>query len=72
MNICAVAEWITLEDRKPVHALVSDVDLVVTRFDDQVTALSPGVRVSGFGQAVLGSIVLTVLNLLALMLLGID
>ena len=37
-----------------------------------VAALSPGVRVSGFGQAVLGSIVLTVLNLLALMLLGID
>ena len=37
-----------------------------------VAALSPGVRVSGFGQAVLSSIVLTVLNLLALMLLGID
>ena len=37
-----------------------------------VAALSPGVRISGFGQAVLGSIVLTVLNLLALMLLGID
>ena len=37
-----------------------------------VAALSPGVRVTGFGQAVLGSIVLTVLNLLALMLLGID
>jgi len=37
-----------------------------------VAALSPGVRVSGFGQAVLGSIVLTILNLLALMLLGID
>ena len=37
-----------------------------------VAALSPGVRISGFGQAVLGSIVLTVLNLLALTLLGID
>jgi putative membrane protein len=35
-----------------------------------VAALSPGVRISGFGQAVLGSIVLTILNLLALMLLG--
>jgi putative membrane protein len=35
-----------------------------------VTALSPGVRISGFGQAVLGSIVLTILNLLALMLFG--
>ena len=34
-----------------------------------VAALAPGVRISGFGQAVLGSIVLTVLNLLALMIL---
>jgi uncharacterized membrane protein YvlD (DUF360 family) len=32
-------------------------------------ALSPGVRVAGFGPAILGSIVLTVLNLLALMIL---
>ncbi len=37
-----------------------------------VAALSPGVRISGFGQAVLGSIVLTILNLLALMLLGMN
>ena len=36
-----------------------------------VAAISPGVRVSGFGQAVLGSIVLTVLNLLVLMVLGV-
>ena len=36
-----------------------------------VAALSPGVRISGFGQAVLGSIVLTVLNLLAMLLLGV-
>jgi putative membrane protein len=36
-----------------------------------VAALTPGVRISGFGQAVLGSIVLTILNLLALMILGI-
>ena len=35
-----------------------------------MAALSPGVRVSGFGQAILGSIVLTILNLLVLMLLG--
>lgn len=35
-----------------------------------VAALSPGVRISGFGQAILGSIVLTILNLLAIMLLG--
>ena len=36
-----------------------------------VAAISPGVRVSGFGQAVLGSIVLTILNLLVLMVLGV-
>jgi putative membrane protein len=37
-----------------------------------VAALSPGVRISGFGQAVLGSIVLTILNLFTLMLLGMN
>jgi len=36
-----------------------------------VAALSPGVRISGFGKAVLGSIVLTILNLLAFMLFGV-
>jgi putative membrane protein len=35
-----------------------------------VAALSPGVRIAGFGQAVLGGIVLTILNLLALIILG--
>ena len=35
-----------------------------------VAALSPGVRISGFGQALLGSIVLTLLNLLVLMVFG--
>lgn len=35
-----------------------------------VAALSPGVRISGFGQAVLGSIVLTILTLLVQMVLG--
>ena len=35
-----------------------------------VAALSPGVRISGFGQALLGSIVLTFLNLLVLTVLG--
>lgn len=35
-----------------------------------VAALSPGVRISGFGQAILGSIVLSIFNLLAFMLLG--
>lgn len=37
-----------------------------------VATLSPGVRVSGFGQAVLGSIVLTVLNMLVMMMIGIS
>ena len=35
-----------------------------------VAALSPGGRISGFGQALLGSIVLTFLNLLVLTVLG--
>ena len=35
-----------------------------------VAALTPGVRISGFGQAVLGSIVLTILTLLVQMVLG--
>ena len=34
-----------------------------------VAALSPGVNISGFGKAVLGSVVLTILNLLALAIL---
>ncbi|RLA40158.1 MAG: phage holin family protein [Gammaproteobacteria bacterium] len=37
-----------------------------------VATLSPGVRISGFGQAVLGSIVLTVLNMLVMMMIGIS
>jgi glutamate synthase domain-containing protein 2 len=39
MKKIAVADWNALEDRKPVHALVAGVDLVVTRFDDQVSVL---------------------------------
>jgi hypothetical protein len=39
INKYAVAEWSRLEDRKPAHALVANVDLVVTRFDDQVSVL---------------------------------
>ena len=39
MNKIAVAQWNALEDRKPAHALVAKVDLVVTRFDDQVSVL---------------------------------
>ena len=34
--VCAFDE---LEDRKPVHALVGEVDLVITRFDDRVSVL---------------------------------
>ena len=32
-----VAAWGALEDRHPVYALVANVDLVVIRFDDQVS-----------------------------------
>ncbi len=39
MKKVAVAEWNALADRRPVHALVADVDLVVTRFDDRVSVL---------------------------------
>lgn len=35
----AVAQWSTLPDRKPQHALVSNVDLVVVRYDDKVSVL---------------------------------
>jgi glutamate synthase domain-containing protein 2 len=34
-----VATWSELEDRKPIYALVANVDLVVIRFDDQVSVL---------------------------------
>lgn len=34
-----VAVWSTLEDRKPAYALVAGVDLVVIRYDDQVSVL---------------------------------
>jgi glutamate synthase domain-containing protein 2/nitrite reductase/ring-hydroxylating ferredoxin subunit len=34
-----VATWSELEDRTPAYALVSDVDLVVIRYDDQVSVL---------------------------------
>ena len=36
-----------------------------------VAVLSPGIRVDGFGPALLGALVLSVLNLLAIMLFGI-
>jgi glutamate synthase domain-containing protein 2 len=34
-----VATWSELEDRQPAYALVADVDLVVIRFDEQVSVL---------------------------------
>ncbi|MEE9322121.1 MAG: glutamate synthase-related protein [Granulosicoccus sp.] len=39
MTLVCVARWSALEDRKPAYALVGDVDLVVTRFDDSVSVL---------------------------------
>jgi methylamine---glutamate N-methyltransferase subunit C len=39
MNATPVARLATLEDRQPAYALVSGVDLVVVRVDDQVTVL---------------------------------
>ena len=35
----AVARWSELPDREPAHALAGEVDLVVTRFGDQVSVL---------------------------------
>jgi methylamine---glutamate N-methyltransferase subunit C len=37
MSKVAVANWVELPDRKPQYALVGEVDLVVVRFDDQVS-----------------------------------
>ena len=34
-----VAKWSELQDRQPAYALVEDVDLVIIRFDDRVSAL---------------------------------
>ena len=31
--------WSSLPDRQPQHALVANVDLVVVRYDDQVSVL---------------------------------
>lgn len=39
MKKTEIARWSELEDRQPVHALIANVDLVVTRFDDQVSVL---------------------------------
>ena len=34
-----IADWATLKDRQPVHALVENTDLVIVRFDDNVSVL---------------------------------
>ena len=39
MNRVEIANWEDLEDRRPAHALVADVDLVVIRYDDEVSVL---------------------------------
>ena len=39
MRKLALLEWEQLPDREPRHALVADVDLVILRFDDQLSVL---------------------------------
>jgi len=39
MNKIAIANWGEIDDRKPVHAIVGDVDLVIARFDDDVAVM---------------------------------
>ncbi|MDD9884862.1 MAG: glutamate synthase-related protein [Gammaproteobacteria bacterium] len=39
MKKLSIADWDALQDRRPAHALVSGVDLVVIRFDDAVSVL---------------------------------
>jgi len=38
-NRISVAKWSELEDRTPTYAMVADVDLVVLRYDDDVSVL---------------------------------
>jgi glutamate synthase domain-containing protein 2 len=39
MKKIAVAKWDALADRSPQHALVHDIDLVIVRFDDDVSVM---------------------------------
>ena len=32
-----IATWTELQDRKPAYAMIADVDLVIIRYDDQVS-----------------------------------
>ena len=39
MNKVSISNWSDLADRKPVYALVANVDLVIVRYDDQVSVM---------------------------------
>lgn len=39
MKKISVAEWDAIKDREPIHALVANVDLVLVRYDDNISAL---------------------------------
>jgi len=39
MNKISIANWEEIGDRTPVHAIVGDVDLVIVRFDDDVSVM---------------------------------
>ena len=39
MNKVRIAQLSTLADRKPAHALVANVDLVIVRYDENVSVL---------------------------------
>ena len=39
MKKIGIANWNELRDRTPIHALVADVDLVIVRYDDNVSVL---------------------------------
>ena len=39
MNKIAIKQWADLADRVPEHAFVADVDLVIVRYDDEVSVL---------------------------------
>ena len=39
MRRVQIAKFSELEDRRPIHALVGNVDLVIVRYDDEVSVL---------------------------------
>ena len=39
MNKISIQDWNELKDRQPAYALVAGVDLVVIRYDDNVSVL---------------------------------